>query len=65
MSYLADDIARCPGVKADGIWREGCEDCRRRTSPAKGFYVPHMAPPEIIVFECEYRIPPEKEPNGT
>lgn len=32
---LPNDFARCPGdgSDADG-WREGCEDCMRRTSPA-------------------------------
>lgn len=61
---LPADIARCPGVGFDdpdapgGIdWREGCEGCLRRTSPpADSERVWMMAPPQIIAFECEYRI---------
>lgn len=67
---LPADIARCPGVGFDepdapgGIdWREGCEDCLRRTAP------PHnhesglrMIPPPIITFACEYRIAPQEHP---
>lgn len=55
---LPNDIARCPGVKAEGIWREGCEDCLRRTSPSTGFWTTYMNPPPIIAFFCEYRIDP-------
>lgn len=29
---LHADVARCPGYQADGEWREGCEDCLRRTA---------------------------------
>lgn len=58
---LAHDIARCPGIgmATDGIetWHRECEDCQRRTDPG-GDYTPHMAPPPIIVFECESYIPP-------
>lgn len=51
---LPHDIARCPGVGDDiDGWREGCEDCQRRTIQGGRS---HMAPPPIIVFECEYRI---------
>ena len=48
--------AHCRGVgdDVDG-WREGCEDCKRRTQQASG-NVPNMEPPPIIVFECEYRV---------
>lgn len=57
---LPNDVARCPGVgypEDDGIsWREGCEHCLRRTSPATGERVPHMQPPPIIAFECEFLI---------
>ena len=31
---LPYDTARCAGVQYDGEWREGCEDCLRRTSAA-------------------------------
>ena len=66
MTTLRNDVARCQGVgyqEDDGWdWREGCEDCLRRTTPWSG--LPgggvHMEPPGIIVFECEYRIAPEE-----
>lgn len=52
---LPNDVARCPGVGSDTEgWREGCEDCARRLDG--GDNVVHMMPPEIIVFECEFRI---------
>ena len=51
---LPHDIARCPGVGSDADgWREGCEDCRRRTEPGGRV---QMSPPPIVVFECEYRL---------
>ena len=51
---LPHDIARCPGVGSDADgWREGCDDCQRRTEPGDS---PHMAPPPIIVLECEYMV---------
>lgn len=53
------DIARCSGVQLDGELREGCEDCLRRTSPGRDYWQTYIAPPAIIVFECENRI--EKE----
>lgn len=58
---LPTDVARCPGSQPDpGDFREGCEDCLRRTSPpANPERVVMMAPPPIITFECEYRIAPE------
>lgn len=64
MTALPHDVARCSGVgfqEDDGWdWREGCEDCLRRTAtwgglPGGGVY---MEPPSIIAFECEYRIEP-------
>lgn len=55
---LPHDVARCQGVGSDAEgWRDGCDDCLRRTSTG-GDYTPHIAPPPIIVFECEYRIAP-------
>lgn len=58
---LPNDIARCDGVafEEDGVmdWREGCEDCRRRTEKTKDSHW-QMNPPPIIVFECEWRIEP-------
>ena len=58
---LPADVARCPGYETDeGDWREGCEDCQRRTSPpANPQRGRRMSPPLIVVFECESRIPPE------
>jgi hypothetical protein len=57
---LPNDIARCSGIgyeEDDGFyWRDGCEDCQRRTSPPGE--VKDIEPPSIIVFECEYRIDP-------
>ena len=54
---LPFDIARCEGVgdETGTWWREGCEDCLRRTDrPKNGIHWMH--PPKIITFECEYRI---------
>jgi len=64
MANLPNDVARCPGVgsEEDGVWywREGCDDCLRRTSPPPDpMRVWMMSPPEIVVFECEYRIEPK------
>lgn len=56
---LPNDVARCAGVGDDvNGWREGCETCLRRTDPGYGERVVHMAPPPIIVFECEALIEP-------
>jgi len=57
---LAADVARCPGYETDeGGLREGCEDCRRRTDrSAFDERIWMMAPPLIVVFECEARIEP-------
>ena len=52
---LPYDTARCDGAQYDGEWREGCEDCLRRTSPA-GPMSPWIEAPPIVVFWCEYRI---------
>lgn len=66
---LPNDVDRCPGVgfeEDDGWWwREGCEDCLRRTAPCggpTGEGIP-MEPPPIIAFECEYRIIPQDPPQ--
>ena len=62
MTTLPADVARCPGDGSfeDGEqhWREGCDDCLRRTAPGGGQW---MKPPPIIVFECEHRIGPGDE----
>ena len=59
MTGLSGDVARCPGYSADGDWREGCEDCLRRTAPpVDPDRVRMMSPPAIIVFECDFRIAP-------
>jgi len=57
---LPFDVHRCPGSQAEGQWREGCEDCLRRTSPP-GPQSPWQEPPPIVVFECESRIEPSKK----
>lgn len=56
---LPADVARCSGVEDDhGAWREGCEDCLRRTCRAYFPQTAWMAPPPMVVFECEARIAP-------
>ncbi len=55
---LPADVARCPGYWADGELREGCGDCLRRTSPSPTDRVVWMAPPILVVFECESRLEP-------
>jgi len=56
---LPANVARCPGLGfwEDGEydWREGCEDCLRRTIPGGRVTI---KPPAIIAFECEHRIGP-------
>ena len=52
---LPDDVARCNGVQEDGEWREGCDDCLRRTAP-RPEGVAMIAPPVIIAFWCEFLI---------
>ena len=53
---MTERIEYCPGSGDDEEgWREGCEDCARRTAPSgdsKG-----ITPPLIITFWCEYHIP--------
>ncbi len=56
---LLSAIARCPGYEADGVWREGCEDCQRRTDRSVPLQA-WMEPPPIIVFECEFRMTVER-----
>ena len=54
---LAYDIARCQGVGNDiEGWREGCEECLRRTEKGREEYQVYMEPPIFITFECEYLI---------
>ena len=57
---LPNDVARCPGVGSDAEgWREGCEDCLRRTPPnPDAMRTVWMSPPPIIAFWCEFRIDP-------
>lgn len=56
---LPADVARCDGVQDDGVWREGCDDCLRRTSPpADPARVWRVSPPLLVVFECYLRIEP-------
>lgn len=63
---LPADVARCKGFgseeNGEWYWREGCQDCYRRTCPPIDHpQVAHMTPPPIIVFECEYRIEEPKQ----
>lgn len=54
---LPNDVARCPGYgNDDDGWRDGCDDCARRTAPPVDGVTPWMQPPAIIVIECEFRI---------
>ena len=59
MTTLPAGVARCPGDGSleDGKWhwREGCDDCLRRTAPGGENSI---ASPVIIAFECEHRIGP-------
>ena len=55
---LAQDVARCTGSGEPGEWREGCDDCLRRTDRSTSPLQAWMAPPLIVVFECEARIAP-------
>jgi hypothetical protein len=54
------EVLGCPGdgYSEDGrwAWREGCEDCLRRTRPDPADGV--IEPPPIIAFWCELRIEP-------
>jgi len=62
MTTLPHDVARCAGVGFQGDagwdWREGCEDCLRRTAPTDERSGVYMDPPAIIAFKCPYRIAP-------
>ena len=54
------EVLGCPGdgSSEDGQWhwREGCEDCTRRTRPDPANGV--VEPPPIVAFECYLRIEP-------
>lgn len=57
---LPADVARCAGYEPEpGDFREGCEDCLRRTDRSTFPLQVWIAPPLIIAFECESRIPPD------
>jgi len=59
VSALTPEVAYCSGEFSieDGEkwWREGCEDCLRRTATGHWGWI---NPPAIVVFECERRIGP-------
>jgi len=59
MNILPNDIARCDGAGIDGELWEECVTCLRRTAPRDGIG-PWIAPPPIVVFECENLIEPEE-----
>ena len=52
-------LDRCPGEGfwegPEFHWREGCDDCLRRTATEGPVTV---QPPRIITFECAYRLAP-------
>ena len=54
------EVLGCPGDggSEDGQWhwREGCDDCTRRTRPDPAGGV--VEPPPIVAFECHLRIEP-------
>ena len=54
------EVIGCPGDggSEDGQWhwREGCDDCTRRTRPDPADGV--IEPPPIVAFECELRVEP-------
>ena len=57
---LQHDVARCVGVGSDEEgWREGCDDCLRRTAILPKGWAAWVEPPAIIAFECEFRIEPQ------
>ncbi len=58
MNWLPNDVARCPGSKVDGEWRECCADCLRRTAPVtgEGWHVQMAPPPFIASVGCASRI---------
>lgn len=59
---LPNDVARCAGVGSDDEgWREGCDDCARRTAESTSDVSAWMMPPAIIAFWCEFRIAPNAE----
>ena len=59
---LPANVERCSGVEDDsGGWRDGCEDCMRRTDRSAFPLTAWMAPPLIVVFECEARIAPGEQ----
>lgn len=62
---LPADIARCSGVGSDDEgWRDGCDDCLRRTcDPTDHPRVANMSPPAVIVFFCQSHIP-TTQPTG-
>ena len=55
---LPYDVHRCAGAQYDGEWREGCDDCLRRTSPGDPDRQAWIDAPLLVVFECEHRIAP-------
>ena len=62
---LPNDVARCAGVGDDEDgWREGCDDCARRTAESTSDVSAWMMPPAIIAFWCEFRIAPNVKVTG-
>ena len=65
MTTLPANADRCAGMWCEdslgGEWREGCEQCVRRTAPLPESGVEWMTPPPIIAFWCEGYIGPNGE----
>ena len=60
MNMLPNDIARCAGIGDDTEgWREGCEDCMRRTAESNNDVNCWIVAPAIIAFSCEFMIEPK------
>jgi hypothetical protein len=63
MTTLPANADRCAGMwvvdSLGGEWREGCEDCLRRTTPPPESGATWMEPPLIVAFWCEGLIQPE------
>jgi hypothetical protein len=66
VSALPANFVRCVAVGSfeDGEqhWREGCDDCLRRTDMGHWGWID---PPAIIAFECERRIAPGDLPSAS
>jgi hypothetical protein len=64
MNTLHSDVSRCEGIGSEEYgewnWREGCDNCLRRTAPRNGVHS-FIEPPAIIAFWCEWHIEPDEK----